>query len=312
MGLVLKKSLKNFVIDKKGQELGPNTLFLLLIMFAAGTAVMLVIMGKWLDLTGIRYKMDTQRNAMNLVQLIISNSPVVSKESDQPDKVILDAKELDDYVNEAGLGSEIPSFKRMEWEDCCDFLNFDHNFTVHDIVTGKSWTIGNLVFDESICYPNRVQGIADVPVVVSQNGEKHPGVAIVRLKKTPLSDLSFWLSQAFIRAYWDDYWELFPEENSYRVMIPLHPEIEKISIHNVDKNNKRICTHVDRDIDGDVGGIDIIVCKNFVFKRTTSSGDPIDFSLDEDESLYTGECMNSMIRVVKNPKRVEIVYPVLE
>jgi len=282
-------------------ELGPTTLLLLVILFAAGTAVMLIIMGKWLDLTGYRYKMETQRNAMNLIQLIVSNSPVVKIVADQPDKLILDADKLDEHVANAGIGTETPSYQRGRWEGCCDFLDFDHNFTVHDIEIGKNWTIGNLVFKtESECYPRRVHGFADLPVVVSHDGDNHPGVAVVRLTRTPLSDLSFWLSQAFMRAYWDDYWDLFPEVNEYKVNVPLDPEIKKVS---VDENQKRICTHLDKDPYDD---IDIVVCKNFVFKEETSSGNPISFV--KRDLTHTGECMNAII-TVRSSREVKIEYP---
>jgi len=295
MKLVSKKSIKNFLIDKNGYELGPSTLLLLVILFAGGTAVMLVMMGKWLDLTGYRYKMETQRNAMNLIQLIVSNSPVVKEVTDQPDKLILDAKKLDDYESDASIGTETPSDRRKGWENYTDFLDFDHNFTVHDLVTGKNWTIGNLVFkDMSDCYPRRIRGFADLPVVVSQDGDNHPAVATVRLMRTPLSDLSFWLSQAFIRAYWDDYWNLFPEEDEYTVNIPLDPEIKRVSI---DVNQKRICTHLDN----------IVICKNFIFKDKTSSGNPIVWSPD-DGLTHTGDCMNVVITVTKN-REVIILYP---
>ncbi len=278
-------------------ELGPTTLVLLVMLFAAGTAFMLILMGKWLDLTGYRYRMDTQRNAMNLVQLIVSNSPVVKEGTGQPDKIILNADELDDYVTDANIGTETPSDHRVEWEDCCDFLEFDHNFTVHDIETGENWTIGNLVFKvESDCYPKRVQGFADLPVVVSQDGENHPGIAVVRLMRTPLSDMSFWLSQAFIRAYWDDYWDLFPEAGEYKVLVPLGPEIRKVSIQDVDNDNKRICTHLDN----------IVVCKNFIYKAKTSSEAVIKWI--PDPNLVTDGCINVAITVTDD-RKVIFLYP---
>ena len=276
-------------------ELGPVTLILIVILFAAGTAVMLIIMGKWLDLTGYRYKMETQRNAMNLIQLIVSNSPVVKKVSDQPDKLVLDADELDSYMINANIGTETPSDQRKEWEDCCDFLDFDHNFTVHDLVTGENWTIGNLVFNtQSECYTKRIQGFADLPVVVSHNGDNHPSVAVVRVMRTPLSDLSFWLSQAFIRAYWDDYWELFPETDEYTVIVPIDPEIQRVSI---DVDNKRICTHLDS----------VTVCKNFIFLDTTFYGDPINWN--PDDGLIISGCTDVPITVERSPRRVSITYP---
>jgi len=286
-------------------ELGPTTLLLLVILFAAGTAVMLVIMGKWLDLTGYRYKMETQRNVMNLVQLITSNSPVVKKVTDQPEKLILDANKLDEYENNAKMGMQDLTDQREEWERCCDFLDFDHNFTVHDLVTGGNWTIGNLIFKEnSGCYPRRVRGYADLPVVVSQGGDNQPSVAIVRAQKTPLSDLSFWLSMAFVRAYWDDYWLLFPDDDEYTVYVQLDPEIRRVTIHDVDDNHKRVCTHLNND--DDVDTIEIIVCKNFIFKEKTSENNDIVFV----PTTFTpsDNCMDVLIQVTEG-RVVTIVHP---
>jgi len=283
-------------------ELGPTTFLLLIILFAIGTAVMLITMGKWLDLTGVRYKMDTQRNAMNLIQLIVSNSPIVSVDG-QPKKIILDANELDNYEMDASIGDENPSDRRKEWEECCDFLNFDNNFTVHDVVTDREWTIGNLFFKvNSDCYPDRKSGFADLPVVISTGSENHHGSAVLELMQTPLSDLSFWLSHSFMRAHWDDYWELFPEEKTYSVNIPLDPEIIEVSI---DETNQRICTHVDKNGDGNE---DIVICKNFVYKDKTLSGSDITFT--KMPYYNTDECMYSTIIVTQDPRDVTITYPV--
>lgn len=303
--LFLKKSIIGFLRNKRGLELGIGTLLLLVILFASGTAVMLVMMGKWLDLTGYRYRMETQRNAMNLIQLIVSNSPVVKKVTDQPDKLILDSNKLDIYETNAGRGTQIPSDERELWESCCDFLNFDHNFTVHDIETKKNWTIGNLVFSESECYPQRVHGFADVPVVVSQNGNNHPAVAVVRLMKTPLSDLSFWLSQAFMRAHWDDYWNLFPEENEYTIYVPLDPEIRKVII----EGERRICTQIDRDGIPDID--DIVVCKEFVYKDKSYPEKKVINFVKKPEA-HSNDCMNAIITVKDvDPglREVIITYP---
>lgn len=302
-------SRKNFFKDKEGIELGPSTLLLLLILFAAGTAVMLIIMGKWLDLTGYRYKIETQRNAMNLAQLIVTNSPVVKIDNGQPNKLILDADKLDEYEKYAKIGWSPNDMtpERTNWENCCDFLDSDHNFTVHDVVTGKNWTMGNLVFNtNSNCYSERVVGFADLPVVISKDGDNHPGVAVVELMETPLSDLSFWLSQAFIRAYWDDYWNLFPEANEYDVSVPLDPEIRSVSIY---ENQKRICTNLDKNGDNIV---DTVVCKNFVYYTSTSSGSSITFTKDP-SLIYTGSCLNVGIKVTRDRTTgksiVSIIYP---
>jgi len=200
-------------IGSKGQipEQIPVNFILLLAMFAVGAAVLLLMAGKWLDITGYKYKMETQRNAMNLLQLIVSNSPIVKRDlSNEPIKLVLDAHELDDYQNRAGIGTESPSDERKKWEMCCDFLDFDYNFTVHNLETKENRTIGNLIFNPlSDCYPLRVIGFADIPIVIDVDGRNHPAVATIEMTRTPLSELSFWLSQAFVRASWDVYWDVY-------------------------------------------------------------------------------------------------------
>jgi len=297
-------------------EIGPATLLFLLVVFAGGTAVMMIMMGKWLDLTGYRYKLETQRNAMNHIQLIVSNSPIVEKKTDEPDKLILDADAVNSFQTEFEITDpDNPSSQHESWGKCCDFLDFDHNLTVVEIRDPNDpdddiiHEFGNLVFkEESECYPERVKGIADVPVVISMDGMNDPGVAVVEMSRTPLSELSFWLSQAFMRASWDDYWMLYPEEKTYTVFVALDPEIRRISIHPVDESHRRVCTHIDRDGDG---VIDVFACKNFVFIRRTNPSDR-NIVWDPDDSLvYTGDCLNVVISVEKvdDTRTVSIIYP---
>jgi len=190
-------------IGSKGSipEQIPVNFIIILAMFAVGAAVMLLMIGRWLDITGVKYKFETQRNAMSLLQLIVSNSHIVKTDSQNvPLKLIIDSEKLSEYENKAGIGTESPSQEREIWEKCCDFLDFDYNFTVHNLVTGENRTIGNLIFSRSDCYPQRVKGFADLPIVVDENGRRDAGVAVVEMVRTPLSELSFWLSQAFVRA----------------------------------------------------------------------------------------------------------------
>ncbi len=231
---------------------------------------------------------------MNLLQLLVSNSPVVKKDPvDEPLKLVLDAEKLDEYQTNAGIGTESPSSQRYTWEECCDFLDFDYNFTVHNLVTDENWTIGNLIFNPlSECYPQRVKGFADLPVVIHEDGRRDAGVAVIEMIRTPLSELSFWLSQAFTRASWDEYWEIYSEE-PYFVKIPLDPEIKCIKILPEDENENymRVCVILD---DGREA------CKMFFYD------DDVDFEQDKDHT-FTGDCFDASILVEET--YVKITYP---
>jgi hypothetical protein len=238
---------------------------------------------------------------MDLIQVIVTNSPLVEKDpSGEPMKLILNATQLDVYESKAGTGTRALSSERKIWEKCCDFLDFDYNLTVHDLVSSKDWNIANLIFDRtSKCYPSRIMGVGDVPVVIDENGEKNPGVAVVTMMRTPLSDLSFWLSQAFLRASWGDYWTVFSSEESYTVTVPLDPKDIKcvnISDPDVSDNYKRVCVKLNDDRES---------CKSFYYdKNIENSGN---FILNKDNKMSDNGCFNVVIMTKRN--YVNIFYP---
>ncbi len=289
-------------------EFGPVTLLFLLVVFAAGTAAMLLMMGKWLDLTGYKYKMETQRNAMNFAQLIVSNSPIVEGNG-QPNKLILDEREfwkLNEYSDYRQSPDPAADDWRIEWENYTDFLDYDHDLKIIAFDPGldgiygtddddeHDWELHNIIFKaESECYPKRIVGVIDLPVLVNMSGNYRPGVVIVNLTRTPLSELSFWLSQAFIRAAWDDYWMLYPDTTTYTVYIPLDPQITGVSIN---KDMKRVCMSVDA----------TIACKNFIIKeKTYPSDEDITFELNGN-LVHTGRCLNLEISVESG--KVSVLY----
>ncbi len=288
--------------NKKGMELVPSTFVLILVVVAAAAAVTLILMGKWLQIVGFRYKMETQRNAMNLIQLIVTNSPIVEKKGDEPYKLVIDADKLDEYsTNFRVTDTSSPSNEHETWQECCDFLDYDYNLTVIRINTtdpdkSKEWEFGNLFFrEDSECYPTVVKGFADIPVVISDNGEYKPGLAYVEMMRTPLSGLSFWLSQAFVRASWDKYYSIFTREDEYEVNIPLDPEIKEVFI---DENKRRICACINKTCSDSNA---IIVCKKFFMDNA------ITFKRCEISPQST--CFPAKVTVKKNPRCVGIIYP---
>jgi hypothetical protein len=206
------------------------------------------MMGQWLDLTGVRYKIESQRNALNLIQLIVSTSPLVYRDPNlEPNKLILDAYKLDDYNNfdmydQGNFGNS----RYKNWNKCCVFPEYDYEMDVFDNVSGSKWHINPVpkfkTDKESKCYSKRVTSYADLPVVIrKKNNEKyeyHPGFINITMTKTPLSDLSSWLSQAFTRASWDEYKNIFPATDSegnpqpFEITVRLDPEIKDVSVDN--------------------------------------------------------------------------------
>jgi hypothetical protein len=284
----------------------PVNFILILAMFALGAAIMLLMIGRWLDITGVKYKFETQRNTMNLLQLLVTNSPVVKRDSTgTPLKLVLDEEKLTEYNNFAsiGMGNVVPWSDRDVWERCCDFLDFDYNFTVHNVMTGENFTIGNLIYNQlSSCYPQRVVGVSDLPIVIDDVGRNDAGIATVKMIRTPLSELSFWLSQAFIRASWEKYWSVYSKEAEYYVKIPLDPEINCVEF--IDFNGDSIIDI--NDCVNNYGRVCVILkdgresCKMFVCDNSVT------FTTDWNHPNI-GTCFGVLITSEKGS--VKIFYP---
>jgi len=232
-------------------RLSLDTIFAIILAFAVITASMLLVTGRWVDIQGFRYKLDAQRYAMDLLNLILSNSPLVERYESEPLRLVLNKEKLDTYARGVNsYGSENPGEKRTFWEKNFDPLEFDYNFTVVDLENGNYWTISNLYFDlNSECYPEsmRVSAGVDLPVVISYGKEKHPGKASLYLQKTPLSELTFLVSQAMYRAKKSD-------EKFLRGL-----RIDKRNVKDIIfiKDQNRVCMDVDLD------GILKRVCKYY-------------------------------------------------
>lgn len=231
-------------------ELSLQTIFFLLVTFAVGAAVMLYMIGHWLDLSGYRYKMETQRNALNILQTIVSNSPLVYRgPNNEPDKLILDQGMLGVYtnINMTDENDLLTNPWRIIWKDCCEFHDLQYKLTVMDVVDGIVWSIGDIPFnEESDCYPKRDIAHADMPVIIYRSDKTHhPGFINITMTKTPLSDLSFWLSQAFVRASWTGQ-NLF--NTTFEVVVPTDPEIRDVEI---DRTTGLVCTLIRDEPDPD-------------------------------------------------------------
>ena len=174
---------------------------------AAFAAVLLFLTGRWFEIEGYRYQLDAQRYAIDLLNLLVSNSPIVERyEEEEPQRLILNSYSLNSYqwiVGKDGYDSLNPPEWRKNWEKKFELLEFEYELLIEDL-NGTKWIISNLYFNDSACYDAtlRVSAKAEVPVVISYGKEKHPGKATLTLKRTPLSLMAFYVSEAMLRGEW--------------------------------------------------------------------------------------------------------------
>jgi hypothetical protein len=190
-----------------------------------------------------------------------------NKPQNEPNKLVLSSDKLSTYIKDPSSLQTPPTKERTEWENCCDFLDYDYNLNVMDIISKTNWTMKSLVFKQySSCYPDRPVGIAEMPVVISYpGGRKNPGIATLNLSRTSLSELSFWLSQAFARASTQPgYGDAFPDADQlYQVTVRLDSEITDVVI---DQNKHRVCVGIPRLFDPETETYrPKLYCKSFAY-----------------------------------------------
>lgn len=226
-------------------------IFFVVIASAAFTGILLFLTSRWLDIQGYRYQLDAQRYAIDVLNLIISNSPIVERfEDEEPNRLILNAEKLNDY---SFLPWENWDYRRKFWQEHFELLEFEYEINIEDLITHKSWKFSNLYFEDSECYYEamRISGYVDAPVVISYGSEKHPGKASIKLKRTPLSELAFFLSEAFMRS------EMNPSENYLRGIRVDTTNIKGIDVLSLDGSENVVCLKHIKD------GNEIKVCKYF-------------------------------------------------
>ncbi len=159
-----------------------------IISYALMLAVIFFVIGKYLDLRVESFSVDATRHSTNLLQLILTSSPIVKE------KLILDSDKMDNYLS--------GSIKK-EWEDSCELLEYDYNLSVYDLENKNEWKTGKLIFDSSSeCYFDyqKIKTYSEMPVSIYYGDHTYdPGIANLILMRTPLSELAFWTSQASLR-----------------------------------------------------------------------------------------------------------------
>jgi len=221
-------------------------LSLILIMifgFAFLTGMGLGVMDKYLDLRVTSYTVDSSRHAINLMHLLLTNSPLLVQSPNEIQKLVLSSQRISEYqdLNSGWFANqENLNGKRMSLSECCELLEYDYNFSTSvricdgsNCAWSKTADFGNLVFDmESTCYMDyqRMKGYSEMPIVVWSKGNYGnyytPAIANLTLMKTPLSELAFWISQSSLRLS-----ERY--DSSLIKEIRFGPEIEKIKIYEI-------------------------------------------------------------------------------
>jgi hypothetical protein len=215
-----------------------SLILILIFGFAFLTGMGLGVMDKYLDLRVTSYTIDSSRHAINLMHLLLTNSPLLKQSPNEIQKLVLSNVRIDEYNSGWFTDQENIGGKRMSLSACCEVFEYDYNFSTSvRAKSGGNWKwsktaeFGNLVFDmESMCYMDyqRMKGYAEMPIVVWSKGNDGnyytPAIANLTLMKTPLSELVFWISQSSLRLN-EKYDQSLIKE------IRFGPEVEKIRIY---------------------------------------------------------------------------------
>jgi hypothetical protein len=119
--------------------------------------------------------------------------------------LIIDKSKLRDYA-EVEWFSYPMSNERDTWEKACEIPEYDYNFSVKGF-NGEKYQFGNLIFNMGNmgdkCYfeYQKIKGYIEMPVSVYDDNHNlyTPGIASLTLMKTPLAEISFWISQSSLR-----------------------------------------------------------------------------------------------------------------
>lgn len=272
--------------------------------------MMLFVLDKYLDLRVISYTWDANRQANNLMHLILSpKQSLIAKE-----KLVIDLNMLQQYETNWLTNQQMDTSERYNWEDCCDLLEYEMNFSVTKL-GGNKHSFGNLLFDmNSECYfvYQRIKGYIEMPVLIySENADGtenfDPGIANLILMRTPLSEVAFWISQSSLRISegFDNY---MLKNISVYCGDPLIPgdEVERIIIWSLTPEKGIICMVVNN----------ILLCKRFSFETTPQLNicspltdcAPIGFPPGY-SSPSLGECQKIMIEANMTSNTVDVYLP---
>jgi hypothetical protein len=194
--------------------------------------MLLFVLDRYLDMRVVSYTADAQRQANNLLNYLLNNR-IITKE-----KLIIDKSKLRDYAEAEWFSYPMSNYiERDTWEKNCEIPEYDYNFSVKGF-NGEKYQFGNLIFNMGDkCYfeYQKIKGYIEMPISVydSNYNSYEPGIASLTLMKTPLAEISFWISQSSLRLE-----EGYDDEVLKSVRVG--PEVKSI---NIDRNGI-ICMRV--------------------------------------------------------------------
>lgn len=203
--------------------------------YALLMGMILLVLDKYLDMRVIAYSGDATRQATNLLHAILTSSPIVEGGNYiTKEKLVLNDEYLMKYSGNKWFN------RWEEWEDY-NILEYDFDLSVMELNIPLKYEFRNLVFDmNDECYLDyqRIKGYAEMPVSIhggtESNPQYRPGIASLTLMRTPLSELSFWISQSSLRMREGHDAELLKS-------IRVGPEVKHIKID----NSGELCMRVD-------------------------------------------------------------------
>jgi hypothetical protein len=210
----------------------------IVIGYALMLGILFFVLDRYLDMRVVSYTADAQRHATNLLHLVLNSE--ITKE-----KLIIDEDKFKIYYDSDWYSYMMSDVNRKEWEKNYEIIEYDYNFSVKEF--GKSSVekheFGNLIFDMSLspCYfeYQRIKGYSEMPISVYDKSDDSyiPGIASLTLMKTPLAELSFWISQSALRVE-----EKYDDEVLKSIRVG--PEVNSIIFKKETDNSGLLCMSV--------------------------------------------------------------------
>lgn len=173
------------------------------ILIAVTAAIILMITGKFIDLSVERQTSVQSRATINLLQNIVTDSPLLMKDSQGNKLKLMIDKDEYDKSGPASL------------TECCDSVQYGYRFGVgkdpdsesrisipsSEIKYNYQSGTGKLEDEGSFCYTGftlNVKSAANVPVNICHGdlNSCEQGSAYIETVNSPLAELSYWITQA--------------------------------------------------------------------------------------------------------------------
>ena len=159
-----------------------------------GIAIMLFLFftGEYIDIKIVKEDYEEYGKAVDLMHAIATSSDIIAKNSDGLKlKLVLDKNAL---LAEESKKREIDGYY---------YLSYDYSLKIDDFKTGETWLLGfpeetlnNFIKNERKCIEKdeRILASKSIPVIIKNDISKNSGQLKIKLTKTPLSQLAYYIS----------------------------------------------------------------------------------------------------------------------